>query len=120
MDVFRSYWRSTGGFLGLSVVASVVLMQVTRNLSDVWLANWVSTQDNSTAYTKNLTDSRDTRLNDGIFGYYLEVYASIAVANSLITLLRAFLFAYAGIKAAKCVHVLLLDRVFSVCFSLEN
>lgn len=105
--MLRSYWRSTGGFLGLSVVVSVILMQVTRNGSDVWLAYWVS-QNISTA---------DTTVPDyGIFGW-LEVYASIAVLNSLITLLRAFLFAYAGIKAAKCVHNLLLERVFSVCVS---
>lgn len=100
--------------MGLSVVASVVFMQVTRNLSDVWLAHWVS-QDNNTSNTTNLTGPVDE-----IFGFYLEVYASIAVLNSLLTLLRAFLFAYAGIKAAKCVHSLLLERVFSVCFSSEE
>lgn len=114
MEVLRSYWRSTGGCLGLSVVASVVLMQVTRNLSDVWLAHWVS-QDNSTANTASLTGP-----DDGIFGFYLEVYASIAVLNSLITLLRAFLFAYAGIKAAKGLHNLLLERVFSVSFASKE
>lgn len=101
--------------MGLSVIASVVLMQVTRNLSDVWLAHWVS--EDSTANTKNLTGWRNTRSDDGIFGLSLEVYASIAVLNSIITLLRAFLFAYAGIKAAKFIHNLLLERVFSVCFS---
>lgn len=112
--MIRSYWRSTGGLLGLSVVVSVVLMQVTRNLSDVWLAYWVS-QGNSTSNTTSLSEP-----DDGIFGTNLEVYASIAVLNSLITLLRAFVFAYAGIKAAKCVHNLLLERVFLVCFLITR
>lgn len=86
--------------MGLMVILSVILMQVTRNLSDAWLAHWVSTDtaQNTTTTTK----------------FYLEIYASIAVINSVITLVRAFLFAYAGIKAAKFIHSKLLTSVFYV------
>lgn len=86
--------------MGLMVVLSVIMMQVTRNLSDAWLAHWVSS--NATQNSTNETH------------YYLEIYASIAVINSIITLGRAFLFAYAGIKAAKFIHNKLLTSVFYV------
>lgn len=101
-DVLVSYWKSTGGLMGLMVILSVILMQVSRNLSDAWLAHWVSTDttQNTTSGTK----------------FYLEIYASIAVINSIITLVRAFLFAYAGIKAAKFIHNKLLTSVFYVSF----
>lgn len=46
--------------------------------------------------------------------FYLAIYAGIAVVNSVITLFRAFIFAYAGIKAAKYIHTNLLQKVFYV------
>lgn len=98
--VLTSYWRSTGGFMGFMVLLSVFLMQLTRNLSDAWLAHWVSSNT-----TQKTTDSTE---------FYLKIYTSIAVINSAITLARAFLFAYAGIKAAKFIHNKLLTCVFYV------
>ncbi|KAJ6648254.1 ATP-binding cassette sub-family C member 10 [Pseudolycoriella hygida] len=100
--VLTSYWKATGGCLGFMVLLSVVLMQVTRNLSDAWLAHWVSSNT-----TQNSTDSTE---------FYLKIYTSIAVTNSIVTFVRAFLFAYAGIKAAKFVHNKLLTCVFYAKF----
>lgn len=75
-------------------------MQFTRNLSDAWLAHWVSSN-----VTQNATETTE---------FYLKIYTSIAVVNSAITLVRAFLFAYAGIKAAKFIHKKLLTCVLYV------
>lgn len=46
--------------------------------------------------------------------FYLLIYFIIAIFNSIITLVRAFAFAYAGIKAAKFIHTKLLNSVFYV------
>ncbi len=46
--------------------------------------------------------------------FYLTVYSSIAVANTVFTALRAFLFAYGTICAATAIHNRLLDRVLKV------
>lgn len=46
--------------------------------------------------------------------FYLTVYCSIAVANTVFTALRAFLFAYGTIGAATTIHHRLLDRVLKV------
>lgn len=105
-DVLTSYWKSTGGVLGFVVLLSVLLMQVTRNLSDAWLAHWVSSNT-----TQNTTDNATE--------FYLKVYTFIAVSNSAITFVRAFLFAFAGIKAAKFIHNKLLTRVFYVSFEMH-
>lgn len=50
-SVIWGYWNSSGIWLGSIVLLSVVLMQVSRNLSDAWLAHWVSqseANDNTT------------------------------------------------------------------------
>lgn len=144
-----------GGTVAAFVILSVVLMQTSRNLTDAWLANWVSQYNmNGTNITyalsfisdNNATTGVDTMsgvsgffsrlrdLFDSIFhheeqlevitdtdsvddpsdnvNYYLGVYAGLALTNSFITLVRAFLFAYAGIQAAKCIHDKLLKSVF--------
>lgn len=46
--------------------------------------------------------------------FYLIVYGSIAGANSLFTILRAFLFAYGTIHAASVIHNRLLQRALKV------
>lgn len=46
--------------------------------------------------------------------FYLAIYAAAAIINSVLTLLRALSFAYAGLKAAKFIHNRLLRSVFNV------
>lgn len=90
-----------GKSLGFFVLVSVLMMQVSRNLTDAWLAHWVSDTDKNTT-SKSIDDA----------DYYLKAYTSLALGNSLLTLVRSFLFAYAGIKAAKKIHEKLLKSVF--------
>lgn len=101
-SVIGCYWSSMGRSLGCFVFISVLLMQASRNLTDAWLAHWVS-----------LTDKNGTNLTsaDGS-DFYLDIYTSLALGNSLLTLIRSFLFAYAGIKAARAIHKKLLNSVF--------
>ena len=47
--------------------------------------------------------------------YFLTVYIIIGVANSIIVLIRAFLFAYGGIQAAVKIHKSLLSSIVQVC-----
>lgn len=62
MNVFACYWRAVTTPLGLIVLMSVVFMQVTRNLSDAWLAHWVTdtTLDNNTSSDNTLDRSYNT------------------------------------------------------------
>lgn len=134
------------------MILSIILMQASKNLSDAWLAHWISSISPSHAV---LTESLNPKLlgskyymqeirrnllcmiekllswkglneclvigpglrNDTFStSFYLLIYFLIAIFNSLITLLRAFAFAYAGIKAAKFIHTKLLNSVFYVSF----
>lgn len=108
-SIFISYLKAMTLPLAFTVLLSVVLMQVSRNLSDVWLAHWVGSNNittNNSIINKNVTDHTTN--------YYLGIYSGLALTNSLLTLIRAFIFAYAGIKAAKYIHKKLLNSVFYV------
>lgn len=137
----------------MTVLVSLIIMQASRNFSDIWLAHWIRSinslndtvqisyntteidlkaQANSILWqalcyihkiflfgdlseclssdSSNATEERAYSQNS----YYLAIYISIAMINSLIALLRAFTFAYAGIKAAKFIHNRLLQSVIFV------
>ncbi len=64
-------------------------------------------QPNNLPWT-NVTNSEDN------VTYYLTVYGILAVANTLFTLARAFLFAYGGICAATTIHKYLLSSILKV------
>ncbi|XP_030384434.1 multidrug resistance-associated protein 7 [Scaptodrosophila lebanonensis] len=123
-SVFSCYWRAVTTPLALSVVLFVLLMQISRNLSDAWLAYWVtqSTLDGNKNDTSLAHEVIPVGVGNGSLpthttGYYLGIFAGIAVSNSILTLVRAFLFAYAGIKAAILIHNKLLNNVMFAKFS---
>lgn len=64
LKVYLTYWNSVGHLLGSMILMSLILMQGTRNYTDVWLANWVS---------QNGTE----------VSYYLKVYGSIGTYSFL-------------------------------------
>ena len=109
--VYRQYWRAVGSLMSPLILLSLVLMQVSRNLTDVWLAHWVSAEENNTSpNTSYHLIYRDSDVGDDV-KYYLTVYAIIAISNTLFSLMRAFLFAYGGICAARTIHSKLLKTV---------
>lgn len=100
-SVIACYWKSMGYVTGFFVIFSVFIMQISRNVTDGFLAHWVTVE--------TVTSTNSTQ-------YYLSIYSSLAITNSVLTLIRSFLFAYAGIKAAKIIHDRLLNRVFYTQF----
>ena len=106
LDVYSAYWKAVGVYVTPVILASLLLMQVSKNVCDWWLAHWVSPS------VDNTTDA--TSLEDPLF--YLSVYGGIAAANSVFTLIRAFAFAYGGLKAAELIHKRLMDTVLKVSY----
>ncbi|XP_043917025.1 ATP-binding cassette sub-family C member 10 [Protopterus annectens] len=134
--VYKAYWFAVGSCLAFSVLLSLLLMQASRNVSDWWLSNWISslqkTEHNSTRDLRiarlsphlllfssgglvspiTMADTAPTHPNStSNVKFYLTVYGCIAVANTIFTALRAFLFAYGAICAATVIHNKLLHRV---------
>uniref|UniRef100_A0A8B9CNP0 ATP-binding cassette sub-family C member 10 n=1 Tax=Anser brachyrhynchus TaxID=132585 RepID=A0A8B9CNP0_9AVES len=131
-QVYKAYWLAVGSCLALSILFSLLLMQASRNVSDWWLSHWISSIS-KTANTSVMVCSASIRLEYPDFpsslllgpgaltpvpsnssadvNFYLMVYGSIAGANSLFTIFRAFLFAYGTIRAAIVIHNRLLQRV---------
>ncbi|NXD28363.1 MRP7 protein, partial [Spelaeornis formosus] len=135
-QVYKAYWMAVGSCLAISILFSLFLMQASRNISDWWLSYWISsisqTANNSVmACSASLPspalllfstaglvspvqglNKTSTPYNDSVdVNFYLIVYGSIAGANSLFTIIRAFLFAYGTLRAAAVIHNRLLQRV---------
>ncbi|NWX23536.1 MRP7 protein, partial [Aegotheles bennettii] len=135
-QVYKAYWQAVGSCLALSILFSMLLMQASRNTSDWWLSHWISSMSH-TANTSVMVcsaslpspklllfstvglvgpiqdlDNTPVPSNGSVdVNFYLVVYGSIAGANSLFTILRAFLFAYGAVRAATVIHNRLLQRV---------
>uniref|UniRef100_A0A8C8I031 ATP-binding cassette sub-family B member 6 n=1 Tax=Oncorhynchus tshawytscha TaxID=74940 RepID=A0A8C8I031_ONCTS len=101
--VYHTYWRAVGGALAVSILLSLLLMQgtvTTWYLNHITLLHPVSIME-TTPFANISSEVK----------FYLTVYGSIAGANTIFTAIRAFLFAYGGIRAASVVHNRLLDTV---------
>ncbi|NWS22729.1 MRP7 protein, partial [Pachyramphus minor] len=135
-QVYKAYWLAVGTWLALSILFSLLLMQASRNISDWWLSYWISSIS-QTANTSAMVcsaslpspelllfstaglvfpiqalDTAPVPSNGSVdVNFYLIVYGSIAGANSLFTISRAFLFAYGTLRAATVIHNRLLQRV---------
>lgn len=105
-STLATYWTAISNRVAIGVLVSVFLMQASRNISDVILAQWVH------ASNQNGANNSTNGTANGLF----EVYTGLAVANSLVTLVRSFLFAYAGLRAAIIVHGVLLKSVVRAKF----
>nr|XP_047936057.1 ATP-binding cassette sub-family C member 10 isoform X2 [Anser cygnoides]XP_047936058.1 ATP-binding cassette sub-family C member 10 isoform X2 [Anser cygnoides]XP_047936059.1 ATP-binding cassette sub-family C member 10 isoform X2 [Anser cygnoides] len=135
-QVYKAYWLAVGSCLALSILFSLLLMQASRNVSDWWLSHWISsiskTANTSVMVCSASLPSAELLLFSAVglvspvqaldtapvpsnssadVNFYLMVYGSIAGANSLFTIFRAFLFAYGTIRAAIVIHNRLLQRV---------
>ncbi|OWK61256.1 Multidrug resistance-associated protein 7 [Lonchura striata] len=85
-QVYKAYWMAMGSCLAISILFSLFLMQEL---------------DKTPAPPNSSVD----------VNFYLIVYGTIAGANSLFTIIRAFLFAYGALRAAAVIHDRLLQRV---------
>lgn len=162
--VIGLYLRSVGAFLTITIITSLILMQLSQNFTFLWLTFWVKNKaKNSTALQMidnvhenttvldhgiNIADNivhtivnksmevinmvTGTNFTDNVIptgstgyvsvkpelripmdsdSYYLEVYFGLAGVNLVFTIMRAFLFAYGGVKAAAKIHKALLKVI---------
>ncbi|KJH49297.1 ABC transporter, ATP-binding protein [Dictyocaulus viviparus] len=108
--VVRRYIEATGRILTFFIIAALFLMQFSKNAADWWLSRWTQDQHNSTSkLLRGPEMDRSLR--------FLTIYAAIAAANTVFTLIRAFLFAYGGILAAKYLHFNLLRKLLMTSMS---
>ncbi|XP_055357966.1 LOW QUALITY PROTEIN: ATP-binding cassette sub-family C member 10-like [Paramacrobiotus metropolitanus] len=103
LSVYRQYWQAVGNFWSIAVFVSLFLMQASYNATDWWLSYWVTHERIVVNTTTNETQSD--------VNYYLTVYGSIGAGNSFFALIRSFVFAYAGLRAAYRMHDSLLSKV---------
>ncbi|XP_029766919.1 multidrug resistance-associated protein 7 [Terrapene carolina triunguis] len=135
-QVYRAYWLAVGSCLALSILFSLLLMQASGNVSVWWLSHWISNLPQTANISMRplsasvpspqlllfsfaglvsriqVLGTAPVHPNSTLdVNFYLMVYGGIAGANSVFTILRAFLFAYGTIRAATVIHSRLLQRV---------
>lgn len=110
--VLRNYGRAVGWGLAVTVLASLTIMQLTRNGSDWWLSLW-SAADTDPTFATGVNAPVLRRLNGLGWGdrQYLIVFGAIAAANSVATLVRSWTFAAAGLRACQRIHDALLRAI---------
>ncbi|XP_047963792.1 ABC transporter C family member 13 [Salvia hispanica] len=96
-EVYKNYAAFSGWFIAVISCLSAILMQASRNGNDLWLSFWVDT----------------TGANQSKFSttFYLVILCLFCLVNSLLTLVRAFSFAFGGLRAAIKVHDQLLHKL---------
>ncbi|KAL8232301.1 hypothetical protein R6Q57_002079 [Mikania cordata] len=93
--VYMNYASFSGWHITTITCLSALLMQASRNGNDLWLSSWVDT----------------TALENHSTSLYLVILCVFCAANSFLTLVRAFSFAYGGLRAAIQVHNNLLKKL---------
>ncbi|XP_012285682.1 multidrug resistance-associated protein 7 [Orussus abietinus] len=115
LRVYTCYLKAIGRYLAMTIFLSMILMQTSKNITDLWLSYWV-TRTNATINSTNsahpaLLASTFDYYDTNSVNYYLTIYGILAILNSVFTLIRAFIFAYGGIQAAISMHKQLLKTI---------
>ncbi|CAN8325085.1 unnamed protein product [Cochlearia groenlandica] len=97
VTVYRNYAVFCGWFITIVILVSAVLMQASRNGNDLWLSYWVDKTGRGVTHCST--------------SFYLMVLCIFCAINSVLTLVRAFSFAFGGLKAATRVHSELLSKL---------
>ncbi|GMS80294.1 hypothetical protein PENTCL1PPCAC_2469, partial [Pristionchus entomophagus] len=123
-SVYQSYIDATGRLLVFSILTAIIGMQIFKNTADWWLTKWTEGQKNGTEVKSVrglVSGPRESNLlSDEEFDrsvHFLTVYTAIAGANTILTLIRAFLFAKGGIVSAQRLHQDLLHKLLSAPLS---
>lgn len=113
-SVYGSYWKAVGHLLSFAILLTILLMQTSRNSTDLWLSFWVTNSNANESHNDNNTRIVYYAPTPDI-GYttwdYLLIYCLFVLLNSIFSLLRAFLFAYGGVQAATKIHKQLLKSI---------
>ncbi|XP_050286789.1 ABC transporter C family member 13 isoform X1 [Quercus robur] len=99
LTVYKNYAAFSGWSITVVICLSAILMQASRNGNDLWLSYWVDT-----------TGSSQTEYS---ISFYLVILFIFCIINSFLTLVRAFSFAFGGLRAAVKVHNTLLHKLVS-------
>ena len=113
-SVYRRYLSSVGPLLCSLVVLSTLLMQASSNVIGTTqvthsLTTRQLTYDHAQAFWYAYWSSREGSFSSAQF---LAISGGLVAANVLFALLRSFLFAYCGLKAARVLYDGLMRSVF--------
>lgn len=98
-NVWRAYAAAIGWPVSLALLVAVVAMQTSRNALDWWIARFTGSNHKISPHT------------------FAVVLLAITGGNLIAVLLRSFLFALGGLRAANRTYAALVSSVFSAALS---
>eukprot|EP00892_Ulva_mutabilis_P005343 jgi/Ulvmu1/3180/UM015_0221.1 len=119
LAVYRELLSAVGWVAVVAVFMSLVAMQLSRTLTDVYVTLWSG--DVRPQHTPALAGPATPLQHvwtDKSTAAFLRGLGALTVVALLSTVARAFLFASAGLKAAKRLHERLIDSVLAADLSL--
>uniref|UniRef100_A0A183BLC8 ABC transmembrane type-1 domain-containing protein n=1 Tax=Globodera pallida TaxID=36090 RepID=A0A183BLC8_GLOPA len=126
--VYVSFVRAVGVPLSVMIILSLLVMQMSKIGSDIWLSQWasavtppsngsnlaaVAAADWSFPFFSRPIQKMPSLSAQVETNFYLAIYVGIAALNTFCTLIRAFLFAFGCILAAKRLHERILSRILN-------
>ncbi|CAL5444219.1 unnamed protein product [Camellia sinensis] len=116
LNVCKHYAAFAGWTITIVTCLSAILMQASRNGNDLWLSYWVDTTGSDkkgypTSFYLDGGCRRRTCRGREKRDSKLVVLCIFSAANSVLTLTRAFSFAFGGLRAAIQVHDRLLNKL---------
>ncbi|CAL5361622.1 unnamed protein product [Camellia sinensis] len=116
LNVYKHYAAFAGWTITIVTCLSAILMQASRNGNDLWLSYWVDTTGSDkkgypTSFYLDGGCRRRTCRGREKRDSKLIVLCIFSAANSVLTLTRAFSFAFGGLRAAIQVHDRLLNKL---------
>ena len=119
-SVLQEYAQAAGWSLACFALVSALAMQATRNGADAWLSVWSSSTVQNSASDPFSALARFLVARQWSTWDFLTVYAAMAGANFVLTALRAWSFARAGLQAAASLHTRLLVGVVGAAQSFHD
>lgn len=102
--IYQTYIKAGGGYLSLTGVSIIfILSQLIRQLAEFWVAKW------TTSIPESLVSNEDKLFSEN--RHYVLVFLGLSIGTLLFTLLRAAVFTDRTMKASRCLHDKLLERV---------
>ncbi|XP_069108585.1 ATP-binding cassette sub-family C member 10-like [Argopecten irradians] len=138
LKVYKAYLAALGQWLALTMVMSIVFMQVSERMKDWWLTHWVS--NSNTGVNSSLSgyqcfhDNMSTPVSfferygstpsetsgQTRLVYYMVVYACLSAVYSLFSLAREILFVYSGMNVSRNIHRNLLNTMLKAPMSFYD
>ena len=110
IKVYKEYFRLMGGnIFGISIVLIMLLWQVNKGGSDLWLAYWSSKSENN-----------NTNDNDNNKWLFFIIYSLLGTASVVFIFFRIFLLGHGTLRMGRTLHLNMINSLIEAPINLYH